>query len=153
TGDERRRAHRSRRRGDREVEAAPLLRQERHRVQPGERPERPAGAHGRAALTSQGAEGYGRDMDAKRGPVAPAYEPSPVKRRRTQAELERLDDALIEPVRRDRPTTTRHTFYVAASTPGLGIPKDDSGADCVQRELLKLRRAGKIPYPWITDNT
>ena len=33
------------------------------------------------------------------------------------------------------------------------VPKTEKGYDVVQRQLLKLRRAGVIPYGWITDGT
>lgn len=80
------------------------------------------------------------------------YGTSTVRRtRRTNAELETLDRAVYEELASDNPSTVRHTFY-RMTVLGL-VEKSQSGYRVVQREVLKLRRAGVIPYAWITDNT
>jgi hypothetical protein len=80
------------------------------------------------------------------------YQTSPLKRRRrSNAELEGLDEALIAIVAENRPITVRGAFY-RAEVAGL-VPKDESGYDVVQRRLVKLRQSGAIPYGSITDGT
>ncbi|MDP9477660.1 MAG: hypothetical protein M3R38_18580 [Actinomycetota bacterium] len=72
--------------------------------------------------------------------------------RRTKAEMEALRNALFEIVAENQPATVRGVFYLA-ETAGL-VPKDDAkGYRPVQRELLKLRREGIIPWGWITDGS
>lgn len=72
------------------------------------------------------------------------------RRRRTRGELEELDTKLYAIVRDIRPATVRQTYYQAVVR--LLVDKDESGYNLVQRRLLKLRRAGIMPYSWITDN-
>ncbi len=72
------------------------------------------------------------------------------RRRRSKAELETLDERLYTIVRDIRPATVRQIFY-QGNVRGL-VDKDESGYNLVQRRLLKMRRAGVMPYPWITDN-
>jgi hypothetical protein len=50
-----------------------------------------------------------------------------------------------------QPITARGVFYRAVSA-GL-IPKDEGAVRLVQGRLLKLRREGVIPYPWIVDDS
>ncbi len=72
--------------------------------------------------------------------------------RRTKAEVEALRNALFEIVAANQPATVRGVFYLA-ETASL-VPKDDAkGYRPVQRELLKLRREGIIPWGWITDGS
>ncbi len=80
------------------------------------------------------------------------YGPRPVKRaRRTRAELEALDRALVKIVEEIEPATVRQVFYQGVVR-GL-VPKDESrGYKLVQRRLVELRERGDIPYGWITDN-
>jgi len=49
------------------------------------------------------------------------------------------------------PCTVRQVFY-QCSVAGL-VEKEESGYRKVQRELLRMRRQGRIPYGWIADNT
>ena len=71
------------------------------------------------------------------------------RRRRTRAELEALQSTLYYIVEEHRPCTVRQVFYL--SVVADLCPKDDRGYQLVQRELLKLRRAGEVPYSWIAD--
>lgn len=80
------------------------------------------------------------------------YKASPVKReRRTQAELKALQEALYSEIMQAPPYTVRQAYY-QMSVQGK-VPKTESGYDVVQRELLKMRRAGTLPYSAIADNT
>ncbi len=76
-----------------------------------------------------------------------------VKRvRRTNVEMAELRDALYEIVAESQPVTVRGVFYLA-TTRGL-VPKDDAkGYRPVQRELLKMRREGLVPWGWVTDGS
>ena len=72
--------------------------------------------------------------------------------RRTRAEMEALREALLEIVAENQPVTVRGAFYLATSR-GV-IPKtENEGYRPVQRELLKMRREGAIPWGWITDGS
>jgi hypothetical protein len=76
-----------------------------------------------------------------------------VKRhRRTKAEIEELREALYEIVAQYEPITVRGVFYQAA-TRGLVPKTDNEGYRPIQRELLKMRREGAIPWGWITDGS
>lgn len=72
------------------------------------------------------------------------------RRRRSNAELGEFDAGLYTIVRGIRPATVRQTYY-QSNIHGL-VDKDESGYNLVQRRLLKMRRAGVMPYSWITDN-
>jgi hypothetical protein len=66
--------------------------------------------------------------------------------------LQELRDGLLEIVMKNLPVTVRGVFYLAESA-GL-VPKDDAkGYRPVQRELLKMRREGGIPWGYITDGS
>ncbi|MET8142672.1 hypothetical protein ABZU32_20390 [Sphaerisporangium sp. NPDC005288] len=81
-----------------------------------------------------------------------AYGSSTVKRhRRTRAELESIDQAIVEAILADYPVTLRGVFYRVESA-GV-VDKSDDGYRLVGRQLLKLRRAGVVPYHYITDGT
>lgn len=80
------------------------------------------------------------------------YEASPTKRKRaTGAEMNERMEALIGIVREIQPCTVRQTFY-QATVRGI-IEKTEHGYTKVQRALADLRKAGRIPYGWIVDNT
>lgn len=81
-----------------------------------------------------------------------SYGASTAKRaRRTNAELDALDEAIIAAIRAEHPVTLRGTFYRVVSTGA--IEKTENGYRTVGRRLLALRRAGRVPYDWITDGT
>ena len=73
------------------------------------------------------------------------------KYRRTGAELEQVDQAIIEAVTANRPVTVRGVFYRVVSAGG--VEKTEHGYDLVIRRLKVLRRAGKVSYWDITDGT
>lgn len=81
-----------------------------------------------------------------------AYEAGPVKRRRrTNAELEQLDEAIITAVRMEHPVTVRGVYYRCVSAGA--IDKTEHGYDVIVRQLGKLREAGRIPYEWVSDGS
>jgi hypothetical protein len=83
---------------------------------------------------------------------APAYEASPIKRRRaTKAEVEDRREALFAIIDDGKPMTVRQVFY-QATVHGL-VEKAESGYAKVQTDLTVMRRAGDLPYDWLADNT
>lgn len=77
---------------------------------------------------------------------------STVKRtRRSNAQLNDLDAAIVEAVRAEHPVTLRGVYYRVVSVGA--VDKTEAGYRVVGRQLLKLRRAYVIPYSWITDGT
>ena len=80
------------------------------------------------------------------------YGASPVKRkRRTDAELADIDAAIITAVAQDHPMTLRGVYYRVVSAGA--VEKTEDAYNLVGRQLLKLRRTGRVPYSWITDGT
>ena len=77
-----------------------------------------------------------------------------MKKRLTKAEIEQLDNQIIQALGLDHPQSVRHIFYVQTN-PRLEVPvpKTQSGYDRVQRRCLVLRRQGLLPYSWITDTS
>ena len=86
--------------------------------------------------------------------TATVYETSAInggRHRRTQAELAEIDTAIYDIAEAERPCTIRGLFYRVMSK-GL-VPKTEQGYGVVQRQALKMRRAGALPYNWITDGS
>ena len=84
------------------------------------------------------------------GPTS--YQASPIKRHRsTRAEVERRRDALFSIVASMRPMTVRQVFYQA--TVHDLVEKTEAGYAKVQTDLVVMRRTGRLPYDWLTDNT
>jgi len=82
------------------------------------------------------------------------YEASPIRRSRaSRAEMEARHDRLVELAEEHQPCSVRHLFYRAVVDQMPGIGKDIRGYAKVQRAVLALRRAGRIPYSWIVDNS
>lgn len=83
------------------------------------------------------------------------YRAGTLKRdRRTNARIDQLDEQIIEVLREDHPQSVRHVFY-RMTNPRLPEPveKSDRGYRHVQDRVVKLRRAGRLPFNWITDAT
>jgi len=113
----------------------------------------------KAAPENNGVPASGSIADGTAGTAAaPAaagdgfYTTSPVKRvRRTNAELDRVDEAIMAALTEEHPATLRGTYYRVVSAGA--VDKTDAGYQLVGRQVLKLRRAGRLPYSWITDGT
>jgi hypothetical protein len=71
--------------------------------------------------------------------------------RRTNPNLEVIDQAIIDAVAEDAPVTLRGVFYRAESAGA--VDKTESAYRLVGRQLVKLRRRGRVPYADITDGT
>jgi hypothetical protein len=81
--------------------------------------------------------------------------PRPIKRRRrTAAEAQQLEHQILQVLEQDHPQSIRHIFY-RMTDPRLPEPveKAEHGYRQVQDRLTKMRRAGRVPYGWITDAT
>jgi len=81
-----------------------------------------------------------------------AYGASTVKRRRrTGEELDAVDEAILTAVAEEHPVTLRGVYYRVVSAGA--VDKDENGYRLVGRQVLKLRRSGRLPYRHITDGT
>jgi hypothetical protein len=80
------------------------------------------------------------------------YPPSLIKRQRaTKAEVEQRRDSLYEIVGEMQPMSVRQVFYQASVR--FIVDKLESGYEKVAVDLVKMRRAGVLPYDWLTDST
>jgi hypothetical protein len=79
------------------------------------------------------------------------YRTSPVKKRRTRRQLDELHDAILRVCEVDNPLSVRGVFYRVMSAGA--VEKTEKAYSAVQREVLKLRRSGRLPYEWIADGT
>ena len=82
------------------------------------------------------------------------YGSSPIKRRRgTRAEMEERAEFLIDYAEQHGPLTVRSLYYQAEVAGVVGIEKDEPSYAKVQRQVLALRREGRLPYGHIADAT
>jgi len=84
----------------------------------------------------------------------PLYRTRPLKRvRRTDAQLAAIDEAIYAIAEEQKPLSVRAIYYrvLAAGVPT--VDKSASAVNVVQRQVLKMRRRGALPYSWITDGT
>jgi hypothetical protein len=87
--------------------------------------------------------------------VTAAYRAGTLKReRRTNAQVAQLDSQILAVLAEDHPQSVRHVFY-RMTDPRLPapVPKTDRGYRHVQDRMVKLRRAGRLPFGWIADAT
>ncbi len=83
-----------------------------------------------------------------------AYVTSPIKRHRaSQGEMEIRAEFLIAYAAEQEPVTVRQLYYAAIVNDLPGVDKTESGYVKVQRQVLALRRAGRIPYSYVADST
>jgi hypothetical protein len=83
-----------------------------------------------------------------------SYEASPVKRRRaTKAEMEERAKFLLDYAAKHGPVTVRGLYYQAEVAGVSGIDKTELAYGRVQRQVLALRRAKRMPYQHISDAT
>lgn len=77
-----------------------------------------------------------------------------MRKRMTKAQVERLEYQIFEVLHQDHPQSVRHVYY-RMTDPRLpvSVPKTEAGYIQVQNRMVKMRRAGKLPYEWITDST
>ena len=85
--------------------------------------------------------------------AAKIYGASTLKRnRRTDAQIEQLDQQIIAVLKEDHPQSVRHVFY-RMTDPRLPEPveKSDRGYRHVQARCVALRRSKQIRYNWFAD--
>ena len=81
-----------------------------------------------------------------------SYSAGRIKRARsTKTEVAERRERLFEIVAAMKPMTVRQCFYQA--TVADIVEKTEGGYDKVQSDLTLLRRAGILPYAWLTDHT
>ena len=86
--------------------------------------------------------------------TAAVYETSRIKRQRaTKVEMEERAEFLIDYSSEHGPATVRGLYYQAEVAGLPGISKDDKDYDKVQRQVLLLRREGRLAYSNIADAT
>jgi hypothetical protein len=82
------------------------------------------------------------------------YQASPIKRRRaTKDEMETRAQFFIDYAEEHGPVTVRGLYYQAEVAVVPGIDKTEAGYNKTQIQVLKLRRAGRMPYHQIADAT
>lgn len=74
------------------------------------------------------------------------------RRRRTNAELDRIRDAIYETLETDHPQTIRGCFY-QLTTKGAIEKTEREYKGTVVRLLVQMRIDGIVPFDWISDNT
>jgi hypothetical protein len=88
--------------------------------------------------------------------VTDLYEASPIKRQRhkaTRTEMEARAEFLLSYAEEHGPVTVRQLYY-RATVEGLpGIDKTERGYIKIQRQVLSLRREGRLDYGHIADAT
>ena len=75
------------------------------------------------------------------------------RKRRTNAEVEAIEAALIAIAADGAPQSVRHVFYRMVSDHPEMIEKSQAGYRTVQRKLVELRRSGKVEWRHIADGT
>jgi hypothetical protein len=82
------------------------------------------------------------------------YEASPLRRvRATKSEMEERAAFLINYAEQSGPVTVRGLYYQAEVALLPGVDKTENGYNKVQRQVLLLRRAGRLGYGHISDAT
>jgi hypothetical protein len=78
----------------------------------------------------------------------------PPRVRRTKAAVGQLEGQILDVLEEDHPQSIRHVFY-RLTDPRLPEPvaKTELGYRTVQNRLKLMRRAGTVPYGWISDST
>lgn len=72
-----------------------------------------------------------------------------ITKRSTAVEMEIRRSTLLELAREAAPASVRHIYYRAVVA-GI-VPKTSAGYQKVQRQVLELRRDGRLPFHWIVD--
>jgi hypothetical protein len=76
----------------------------------------------------------------------------PIRRRRTAADIQRIERELYEILDADKPQTVRQVYYRAVC---LGLIEKTEAAykSIICRLLTAMRKRGEIPFEWLADNT
>jgi hypothetical protein len=76
----------------------------------------------------------------------------PVRDKLTLAQGAQLEKQIIDVLSEDNPQSIRHVFY-RMTDPRLpfSVEKSDAGYNKVQNLMVRMRRAGRLRYDWLTD--
>jgi hypothetical protein len=77
---------------------------------------------------------------------------SPIRRRRTKAEMNAIRSAIVQTLAAEQPMTVRQVFY-ALTTQSVIAKTEAEYKGTVCRLLAEMRRSGEIPYTWLADAT
>jgi hypothetical protein len=74
------------------------------------------------------------------------------KPRRTKAQVEQLEQQILEVLAMDHPQSVQHIYY-RMTDPSWPEPveKNKWGARQVQQRVLRMRRTGNLQYAWVVD--
>ena len=77
-----------------------------------------------------------------------------IRSRRNGEEIAQLERQIYAVLKEDHPQSVRHVFY-RMTDPRLPVfvEKSDHGYKQIQHRMTEMRRAGTLPYNWITDAT
>lgn len=81
-------------------------------------------------------------------------QPHKTRARRAGDEITQLEAQIYAVLETDHPQSVRHVFY-RMTDPRLpvSVEKSDHGYKQIQHRMTAMRRAGTLPYHWITDAT
>lgn len=74
------------------------------------------------------------------------------RERRTKAEIAAIEQAIVDTLRADHPQTVRGLFYQLVSQ-GAIEKTEAEYKGTIGRLCVRLRRQGRLPYSWLSDNT
>lgn len=77
---------------------------------------------------------------------------SPIKARRTKAEIGAIEEAIYKALAADHPMTVRQVFYRLV-TEGVIAKSENEYKATVCRLLVEMRLSGAVPFGWVADNT
>lgn len=92
-------------------------------------------------------------MSGSRKHPSDVYAASRIKKRATSSEMEERAQFLISYAEEHGPVTVRGLFYRAIVAGLPGIDKTESGYSKIQRQVLALRRSGRLSYSKVADAT
>lgn len=80
--------------------------------------------------------------------------PHKTRARKTGDQIAQLEAQIYAVLEADHPQSVRHVFY-RMTDPRLpvSVEKSDQGYKQIQHRMTEMRRAGTLPYDWITDAT
>lgn len=92
-------------------------------------------------------------MGSSRKHPSDVYAASRIKKRATSSEMAERAEFLISYAEEHGPVTVRGLFYRAIVAGLPGIDKTESGYSKIQRQVLALRRSGRLSYSKVADAT
>jgi hypothetical protein len=85
--------------------------------------------------------------------AGPSYGASPIKRdRRTRAEIDTIRDEIVAILKADHPMSLRQVFYQLVTRDAIEKTEEQYQGTVI-RLLTELRLNGRVPFPWIVDDS